>query len=195
MKNEKLFFDLISPFYALADSYFSSPLQEAGLLLQKEIALQGLTVLDVGTGTGSWAKILSDSGAKVHGLDFSKRLLKKAIAKHGSSISFSLGDALELPFEDKSFDIVTASLVLHGPSQKKRQLILKEMNRVSRKYIVIHDYYGPGRALIHLAEYLEQSDYYVFRKNFEGELKEKFSDIKVLPSAPGLALYLIRKEL
>lgn len=190
MKNERLFFDLISPIYGLADSYFSSALNEAACKLNQVIPLKNKTLLDVGTGSGSWALELHSYGAQVTGIDFSSRMLTKAKKRCPSDISLFEGDALSLNFPDKSFDLVTSSLVLHGPSQKQREQMLKEMVRVSRGPVIIHDYYKKAPALVHLAEAFERSDYYYFREHFEKELLESFSKVQVLPGKKGLSLYI-----
>ncbi len=190
MKNEKLFFDLISPIYVLADSYFSSSLKEAASRLNQVLPLKSKTLLDVGTGTGSWAIELHHYGAQVSGIDFSSGMLAKAKKRCPSEILIFEGNALSLNFPDKSFDWVTSSLVLHGPGKEQRKQMLKEMMRVSRQGVIIHDYYKKAPALVHLAEAFERSDYYYFRENFEKELLESFSKVQVLPGSKGLALYI-----
>ncbi|MGA2666439.1 MAG: methyltransferase domain-containing protein, partial [Nitrososphaerales archaeon] len=66
-------------------------------------ALEGCrTVLDVGVGTGRFAKPLTDLGFEVTGADVSRRMLSKAREKGLERLL--LGDAYRLPFADLSFD-------------------------------------------------------------------------------------------
>lgn len=78
----------------------------------------GLTVLDVGCGTG-WLSIkLAECGAKVYGIDISGELIKTAKANaHGVKGNFQIEFnriALEdIKFENDFFDIVIGSAILH----------------------------------------------------------------------------------
>jgi SAM-dependent methyltransferase len=67
-------------------------------------------VLDLGTGTGSVARIVADRfpDADVVGVDISARMLDEARRKTASPrVSYQQADAERLPFEDASFDLVT----------------------------------------------------------------------------------------
>lgn len=75
-------------------------------------ALEGRkTLLDLGIGTGRFAKPLSDLGFEVTGVDVSRRMLMKARAKGLERLV--LGDAYALPFSDKTFDAAITIHVLH----------------------------------------------------------------------------------
>jgi len=75
-------------------------------------ALEGCrTVLDVGVGTGRFAKPLADLGFEVTGADVSRRMLAKAREKGLDRLL--LGDAYRLPFADRSFDAAIIVHVLH----------------------------------------------------------------------------------
>jgi SAM-dependent methyltransferase len=69
------------------------------------------TVLDVGVGTGRFAKPLSELGFEVTGMDVSRRMLMKAREKGLRDLL--LGDAYRMPFRDKSFDAAIIIHVLH----------------------------------------------------------------------------------
>lgn len=76
---------------------------------------QGLKVLDVGTGTGALALMLSEMGHKSIGIDMSERMLKKANEKAQTSklrAEFRVGDAEDPPFEHASFDAIVSRHVL-----------------------------------------------------------------------------------
>lgn len=68
-------------------------------------------VLDIATGTGFVALLLSELGHRVTGLDASEAMLTRARAKAAASaadVTFVEGVTEKLPFADASFDAVTA---------------------------------------------------------------------------------------
>lgn len=77
-------------------------------------SVAGLSILDVGCGTGRHAIRLSQSGAKVTGVDFSLGMLGRARSKPaaGKVIFVEHDIAQPLPFEAGSFDRVLCCLVL-----------------------------------------------------------------------------------
>lgn len=96
---------------------------------------QGTTALDVCTGTGDWAISLAnevgDTGSVI-GLDFSENMLKVAEDKQQElrleQLSFIHGNAMELPFEDNTFDYVTIGFGLRNVPDY--MTVLKELQRV-----------------------------------------------------------------
>lgn len=84
-------------------------------------------ILDIGCGTGIYAKILVRKGAKVKGIDISKEMIKIA-RKENPKIEFKIGNAEKLPYKNKEFDIVLAALVMEHFSRWDR--LLKEIKRV-----------------------------------------------------------------
>jgi demethylmenaquinone methyltransferase / 2-methoxy-6-polyprenyl-1,4-benzoquinol methylase len=89
----------------------------------------GDRALDVATGTGDLAVALRARGADVVGLDFSERMLELARRK-APDVRFETGNALELPFEDGSFDAVTVGFGARNFSDLGRGL--REMARVAK---------------------------------------------------------------
>lgn len=80
---------------------------------------RGLTVLDLGCGTGRHALWLAASGARVTAVDFSEGMLAQARLKPGAeAIRFITHDLHQpLPFPDASFDLVVSGLVLEHLQQ------------------------------------------------------------------------------
>ncbi len=73
-------------------------------------------VADVGCGTGRYTyPIQSRLGLPVVGLDRSAGMLERAAANStvGADVRLVRGDAVEMPFRDRSFDAVTLILVVH----------------------------------------------------------------------------------
>jgi malonyl-CoA O-methyltransferase len=76
--------------------------------------VRGLSVLDLGCGTGRHARWLAEAGAAVTAVDFSEGMLAEARKKPGAEgIRFVLHDLSQpLPFTDGEFDRVVSGLVL-----------------------------------------------------------------------------------
>jgi ubiquinone/menaquinone biosynthesis C-methylase UbiE len=75
---------------------------------------RGLTVLDLGCGTGRHALWLAASGADVTAVDFSAGMLAQARCKPGAdAVRFLTHDLHQpLPFTNAAFDLVVSGLVL-----------------------------------------------------------------------------------
>jgi demethylmenaquinone methyltransferase/2-methoxy-6-polyprenyl-1,4-benzoquinol methylase len=96
---------------------------------------EGSSALDVCCGTGDWSIALAEaagSGGNVIGLDFSENMLSVARKKeeqlHMGQLGFVHGNAMELPFEDNTFDYVTIGFGLRNVPDYKT--VLKELHRV-----------------------------------------------------------------
>ena len=194
-KRAKSIFNLIAPIYSALDTYVKKGFRRAIDNINNKIDISEKTVLDIGTGPGAWAALFNEYGAaKVHGVDFAHKMIKKASKRYSPEITFSIGDAENLTeFKDNSFDIVTASFVLHGVKKDKRQIMLNEMKRISKKYVIINDYYGKTPAVARFLEYLEKSDYPHFKKHFCEELKANFSTVKREKASFGTSVYFAYK--
>jgi len=104
---------------------------ERDLILELCGDVAGLEALDVGCGDGDLAAWLCRTGAKVTGLDPDPRMLAAArerLMSERVSMKLVQGDIHALPFEDGSFDLVTAVAVLCLVSDARRAVA--EMTRV-----------------------------------------------------------------
>ena len=90
------------------------------------------TVLDVGIGTGRFAKPVSERGFDVTGVDVSRRMLLKAREKDLREVV--LGDAYSLPFRDKSFDSCVMIHIIHVVADWRR--MVREVGRVARSTVI-----------------------------------------------------------
>jgi ubiquinone/menaquinone biosynthesis C-methylase UbiE len=84
-------------------------------------------LLDVATGLGNTAAAAAARGARVSAIDFSSAMVERARRAH-AGIEFREGDALALPFPDRSFDAVVCNFgILHFADPDRA---LAEMRRV-----------------------------------------------------------------
>lgn len=89
--------------------------------------IAGKRLLDVGCGTGIHAVEYVKRGALVHGIDASKSMIDIA-KKRCPDVAFNVASAYHLPFESRSFDQVTASLMVFHLDDLDRAF--REVNRV-----------------------------------------------------------------
>ncbi|HEX8324357.1 MAG TPA: methyltransferase domain-containing protein [Tepidisphaeraceae bacterium] len=128
-----------------------------GQLVKKRIARAithmniqpGETVLDVGIGTGG-SMSFYPKHARVMGVDLSSGMLrearKKIIDDDYQNITVFQGNALELPFEDSSFDHLFISHVISVVSQP--ELLVREAQRVAKegaKIVILNHFLSTNR--------------------------------------------------
>ncbi|UCD26093.1 MAG: class I SAM-dependent methyltransferase [Candidatus Bathyarchaeota archaeon] len=94
------------------------------------------TALDVGVGTGRFAKPLQDSGLDIVGVDIAKKMINKA-AERGVR-NLLRGDACFLPYRDSSFEVLVCIHLLHLISEWKTAL--QEICRVTQRIMVSMNY-------------------------------------------------------
>ena len=101
-----------------------------------------LTLLDVGTGYGDIPARARDAAARrgvslaTVGLDAAEELAAGNRQRIGLSVC---GDALALPFADRSVDLVTCSQVLHHFADAEARQLLRELDRVARRRVVVSE--------------------------------------------------------
>jgi SAM-dependent methyltransferase len=95
-------------------------------------------VLDVGCGDGLISALL---GYKRPDLEI---LGVDVLLRDRTHIPVQMFDGARLPFEDKSFDVVLFSDVLHHTDDAL--LLQGEAHRVSRRFVLIKDHYRKGLA-------------------------------------------------
>lgn len=91
--------------------------------------LDGRRILDLGCGKGRFARVLSDRGARVVGLDVSPGMLAAA---RTSGIDCVFGSARRLPFASSSFDGAFAVEVFEHMEPRAIDDALAELRRVLR---------------------------------------------------------------
>ena len=105
------------------------------------------SLLDVPCGTGRIAQVLLEWGFRVTAADISEEMIQVArgrIANSGGQLSASRGSADALPFADGSFDAVLSIRFLPHIDTDLRRRMLKEMARVSRRWVFFSNSFSSG---------------------------------------------------
>ena len=134
---------------------------------------QEIQILDVGTGPGFFAILLTEAGYKVTAIDYTEEMLKEAQQNAGplaESIVWKRGDAQDLDVESDSFDvIVTRNVTWNLPNPAKAY---QEWQRVLKKGGVLYnfdaDWYG------HLFDEEKRESYEKDRQHTEDENVEDY---------------------
>jgi ubiquinone/menaquinone biosynthesis C-methylase UbiE len=103
---------------------------------------KGISVLDVGCGTGMHLSLYKRVGCKTFGIDLSPAMLSVA---RGRLDRLTLGDGSRMPYPDQSFDLVTTMLMFHEMPPALRAPVLSDAKRVTKESgrLLIVDYH-PG---------------------------------------------------
>ena len=115
----------------------------------------GMTVLDLGCGTGTLTLMIKRAHPNAHvtGLDGDSQVLDIARDKsRGVNIQWDEGLASSLPYPDSVFDRVVTSLVIHHLVTDDKRLAFKEIYRVLKPHGELHlvDFGPPHSSLTRL---------------------------------------------
>ncbi len=94
-----------SPNTQRAEQYFNAALENS---------IKAKDVLDYGCSNGWMVGRYAEFGARsITGIDISETGIQEAIKSYGHIAHFQVGDAHNVPFPDKSFDIIVGRSILH----------------------------------------------------------------------------------
>lgn len=94
------------------------------------------SILDIGAGTCDGLDALPDVPRRI-GLDF--KIDHLLYLRDGSRVQRVVGDALFLPFRDRTVDLVTSAHFFHHFSPEDNAGILSESVRVARRGVAVND--------------------------------------------------------
>ena len=101
------------------------------------VALNGLSLLEIGCSSGYYAEVIDIAGLGLHyaGCDYSPAFIDLARQCY-PQLDFTEADATALPYDDKSFDIVISGCcLLHIPEYERA---IAETARVTRQFAIFH---------------------------------------------------------
>ena len=195
------FFDSLGAEWDRLRTVFQDDLQPARAI--GRLVSRGLTIADVGTGTGVLAMEMARLGMRVIAVDQSEAMLAAADAKRADldepeRVELRQGTATELPLADGEADAVLAHMVLHYVASPRDAI--RELARVVRPggRVVLVDFTAPddrpqpdrewlqkdlgvvwqGFATARIHEWLTEAGL----KNVELELHTSASDDRDLPT-------------
>lgn len=102
-------------------------------LLRKLLPPSAGTILEVGSGSGHFTRWFRDLGNTVVGVDQSAAMLSEANRRNG--VAYIKGDALALPFADRTFDVVALITTLEFVTDPRQALT--EAGRVARQGLLL----------------------------------------------------------
>jgi len=127
-------------------------------MVKMSALVKGESALDICCGTGDLVMRLAHRSERVVGLDMNSPMLKVALNQlkksNANSASLFQADALNLPFNDSSFDLVTIAYGLRNLADHQNGL--REISRVlkPRGRILILDFGKPSNRFIRKLYYL-----------------------------------------
>jgi ubiquinone/menaquinone biosynthesis C-methylase UbiE len=133
----------------LANRWFGGTqavLRELAPLIEAQPADEPLAILDIATGSADIPLAIDDLAAhlgrrvRIVATDLQPAVLEVARAAVGSRpIAVEPADALALPYDAATFDVVTLSLALHHFETDEATQVLREMGRVGRRLLIVND--------------------------------------------------------
>jgi len=140
-----------------------------------------MLLIDIGSGSGEAAKILSERGYEVHGIDLSKNLLVEAM-RQAPLANFHWGDMRDLIFTDEYFDGVLHIASLLHLKKEDVPRALREASRVLKHegimYLSVKG--GEGESLELDKRYNGKPKWYTYFQEEEINNLLKKSGFKVL---------------
>lgn len=124
------------------------PIESLGFFIEE---LDYNTVLDVGCGIGNGLNYLKSHGKDVKGIDVSEWAVNKS-KERGFDVQVS--SITNIPFPDNYFDLVTTTDVLEHLYIEDIKKSIKEIIRVSKKYIAVKIATIPERGSVDLLKSL-----------------------------------------
>jgi hypothetical protein len=154
--------------------------QAAITVIEDLLDLKGATVLDVGCGNGWLTRLLTERGAHVTGIEISPRqlLLARNIQPVGDE-HYLQGSAEELPFPNRSADIVIFLNSLHHIDEKALAKAMRESARVLK--------HG---GVLYVAEPFAAGDYFELMRPVHDETIARRRAQEILRHAPEWGLLL-----
>ena len=146
-------------------------------------------IIDVGCGSGKMVEAISKRlgiNGEIIGLEPSKYLIENCKKNNlNRNVKFVQGIMEEIPYPNKSFDIVLSSLAIHHVPRKAKQKAFKEFNRILKENgrLLILDHGKPNNWILkiilfpmrwNILEYQAEN----FRGEIPGMIEEVFGNVE-----------------
>jgi SAM-dependent methyltransferase len=114
-RDESIVFERAADIYDATRGFPPGVAERVAALVARAAELKtGARLLEIGVGTGRLALPLAGRGLRVTGVDLSRRMMERLLAKRGSlSVDVVHANAAQLPFARASFDAVLGVHVFH----------------------------------------------------------------------------------
>ena len=150
-------------------------------IIKKELkAKKNEKILDIGCGLGNFSGV---TGGDYTGIDANQSFIKFANRHYrNANKKFMVMDAKKLQFKDKFFDKSIFISMLHHFSDKESEKILKEIQRVTKKQLLVLDLLPTKRKFIHFLYKMDrgsnirpiEEQFELIRQYFKIEKYKKF---------------------
>lgn len=110
------------------------------------VPAKNATILDVATGSGDLLVSLASRVPTLRLIGLDRHATTLDEARHVTAATLVRGDALALPFEEASVDVVISTMFLHHLPDEVAAAALAEMRRVARHAVVVADLIRDARA-------------------------------------------------
>ncbi|MEO4053100.1 class I SAM-dependent methyltransferase [Solibacillus sp. CAU 1738] len=193
----KFIYNIGASFY---DKFFNSGVfLKARKEIFKDFHLdERLKILFVGVGTGADIELINYAYHNITAIDYSPNMLEKAQVKfQNSNIQFLEMDAQNMTFDNESFDLIIASLILSVVPDAS--MCFKEMERVLNQHgtIVVFDKFAPTNKKLALPKILLRPFISLLGtdigRSFEEIIAQKSNNIKVVQDEPVMLNGMYRK--
>ena len=180
-----------------------------GSVLRAHSPERPFRVLDLATGIADFPDFLvrwaarRDCRVEIVALDanpatvaYARKALDRDLpAPLRSCIRVEIGDALALPYEDDAFDVAVASLFMHHLTHDDSVTLVREMDRVARRGLIVNDLHRHPLAyysILALATVLPVSP--MFRHDGPISVRRAFTrdELRAIADDAGLDAYRIR---
>ncbi len=164
---------------------------------------EGNSIIDVPCGSGKLNPILRATNCNIISADASPQMIKFARGNRSVDFEFVLSDIRSIPIKDKTVDILISNRFLHRIPAENHEIVLKELFRISRKYVIL--YFGSKTFFTSVIIALEElfnignrgDIYYLTHEEILREVEQNnwvcVKKIRVLPFISTGTVYLLEK--
>ncbi len=133
-------------------------------ILEKDLSfLKNKTILDIGVGSGSTARLWANQAKEFHGIDISTAVYKapNAIKNYCNNPILAQADLNNLPYKNESFEVIVSNGVLHHTPNTKNALknIVKKLKSEGHCLFYVYKKKSPIREFAD--DYIRQEISYI----------------------------------